>query len=674
MIPATSSSGLVSNPIPQQPCNPPNRDDWDRFFQPMFDEYFNPPTIVVSPILVVVTPRAVDIDDSPVSTSIDKDETSTSIPSTQEQEHYLIISQGVEESPKTPLFHDDPLHEPLHKDLTSQGSSSNVKTDEFGRVLKNKAGLVAQGFRKKEGIYFEESFAPVARIEAIRIFIANAANKNMMIFQMDIKTAFLNGELKEEMTTKFKMSMMGQMSFFLGLQISQSPRGIFLNQSKYAYEILKKYGLITSDSVDTPMMEKNKLDEDLHGTPVDATLYRGMIGSLVYLTSSRPDLIYSVFLCARYQAKPIEKHLNADLPGLPHTRQVEFHIDLVPGAAPVARAPYRLATSEMKELGINYKSFPTKALLIPSSSPWGSSSSIPRAQKKHLKIILELLKKEELYAKFSKCEFWIPKVQFLGHVIDNKGIHVDPAKIESVKDWAISLRTPTEIRQFLGLAGYYRRFIKGFSKIAKPMTKLTQKKVKFEWGDKQEAAFQLLEQKGRFLGAELMLRESVRSEDLEALSVWYQTEARKPETSRCEDVGRALVMTLHPKLPSQILEAETEAIKEENIKAKNLRGMDKAFEVCPDGTRCIKNRSWLPLFGNLRVLIMHESHKSKYSIHSNSDKMYQDLKKHYWWPNMKSIIAEYVSKCLTCSRVKSECQKSSGLLIQPEIPTWNGKE
>ncbi|GJS89033.1 putative reverse transcriptase domain-containing protein [Tanacetum coccineum] len=102
--------------------------------------------------------------------------------------------------------------------------------------------------------------------------------------------------------------------------------------------------------------------------------------------------------------------------------------------------------------------------------------------------------KEELYAKFSKCEFWIPKVQFLGHVIDNKGIHVDPAKIESVKDWA-SPKTPTEIRQFLGLAGYYRRFIEGFSKIVKPMTKLTQKKVKFEWGDKQEAAFQLLKQK-----------------------------------------------------------------------------------------------------------------------------------------------------------------------------------
>ncbi|GJV36332.1 putative reverse transcriptase domain-containing protein [Tanacetum coccineum] len=133
---------------------------------------------------------------------------------------------------------------------------------------------------------------------------------------------------------------------------------------------------------------------------------------------------------------------------------------------------------------------------------------------------------------------------------------------------------------------------------------------------------------------------------------------------------RSLVMTIHPNLPSQILKAQTEALKEENIKAENLRGMDKSFEIRPDGTRCIKNRSWLPFFGNLRDLIMHESHKSKYSIHPGSDKMYQDLKKLYWWPNMKAIIAEYVGKCLTCSRVKAECQKPSDLLVQPEIPMW----
>nr|GFC33101.1 putative reverse transcriptase domain-containing protein [Tanacetum cinerariifolium] len=164
-----------------------------------------------------------------------------------------------------------------------------------------------------------------------------------------------------------------------------------------------------------------------------------------------------------------------------------------------------------------------------------------KEHEEHLKAILELLKKEELYAKFSKCEFWIPKVQFLSHVINNQGIHVDPAKIESIKNWT-SPKLPTKTRQFLGLARYYQRFIEGFSKVAKPMTKLTQKKVKFEWGDKQEAAFQLLKQKlcsapilvlpegsedfivycdasNKGLGAVLMQREKVISYALRQLKI-----------------------------------------------------------------------------------------------------------------------------------------------------------
>ncbi|GJU15858.1 retrovirus-related pol polyprotein from transposon TNT 1-94 [Tanacetum coccineum] len=119
MTPATCSSGLVPNCIPQQPCNPPKRNDWDTLFQPLFDEYFNPPTISVSTVPIAAAPKAVEIADSPVSTSIEQDAPSSSIPSTQDQEHSLIISQRVEESPKTPLFHDDPLHEPLHEDSTS---------------------------------------------------------------------------------------------------------------------------------------------------------------------------------------------------------------------------------------------------------------------------------------------------------------------------------------------------------------------------------------------------------------------------------------------------------------------------------------------------------------------------------------------------------------------------
>ncbi|GJV05955.1 retrovirus-related pol polyprotein from transposon TNT 1-94 [Tanacetum coccineum] len=118
MTPATSSSGLIPNPIPQQPCIPPPRDDWDRLFQPMFDEYFNPPTIAVSPVPIADAPRTVDLADSPVSMSIDQDALLKSIPSSQEQEHSLIISQGFDESPKMPHFHDDPIHESLHEDST----------------------------------------------------------------------------------------------------------------------------------------------------------------------------------------------------------------------------------------------------------------------------------------------------------------------------------------------------------------------------------------------------------------------------------------------------------------------------------------------------------------------------------------------------------------------------
>ncbi|GJU76759.1 putative reverse transcriptase domain-containing protein [Tanacetum coccineum] len=318
-----------------------------------------------------------------------------------------------------------------------------------------------------------------------------------------------------------------------------------------------------------------------------------------------------------------------DLPGLPPTRQVEFQIDLVPGAAPVARAPYRLAPSEMKELSEQLKELSDKGFIRPSSSPWGAPVlfvkkkdgsfrmcidyrelnkltvknryPLPRiddlfdqlqGSSVYSKIDLrsgyhQLRVREEDIRHFERCFMTryghmnsklcrlIPKVQFLGHVIDSEGIHVDPSKIESIKDWT-SPKSPTEIRQFLGLAGYYRRFIEGFSKIAKPMTKLTQKKVKFEWGDKQEAAFQLLKQ----------------------------------------------------------------------------------------------NLSWLPCYGDLRTVIMHESHKSKYSIHPGSDKMYQDMKKLYWWPNMKADIATYVSKCLTCAKVKAEHQRPSGLLVQPKIPEW----
>nr|GEZ62123.1 putative reverse transcriptase domain-containing protein [Tanacetum cinerariifolium] len=316
---------------------------------------------------------------------------------------------------------------------------------------------------------------------------------------------------------------------------------------------------------------------------------------------------------------------------------------------------------------------------------------------KHLKIILELLKKERLYAKFSKCEFWLDLLQFLGHVVNRSGVHVDPAKIEAIKSWAAPT-TPTEVRQFLGLAGYYRRFIEEFSLISKPLTKLTQKNKNYEWGKEEEEAFQTLKQKlcsapilalpkgtkdfmvycdASLKGyrAVLMQRKKVIAYASRKLKVheenynthnlelggkelnlrqqrWiellsdYDCEIRyHPRTvnvvayalSRKERIKplhvRALMMTIHNDLPKRIREAQGEAIKKKN-------------------------------------LIVHESHKSNYSIHSGLDKMYQDLMSLYWWSNMKADIATYISKCLTYAKVKAEHQKPSRLLQQPKIPVW----
>ncbi|GJY62097.1 putative reverse transcriptase domain-containing protein [Tanacetum coccineum] len=133
---------------------------------------------------------------------------------------------------------------------------------------------------------------------------------------------------------------------------------------------------------------------------------------------------------------------------------------------------------------------------------------------------------------------------------------------------------------------------------------------------------------------------------------------------------RALVMTIGLDLSSQILEAQKEAVKVKNIEAEDIEGMLKKLEARADGTLCLDNRSWLPCYGDTRSLIMHESHKSMYSIHPRSDKMYHDLKMLYWWPNMKADIATYVSKCLTCAKVKAEHPRPSGLLVQPDIPEW----
>ncbi|GKD18284.1 retrovirus-related pol polyprotein from transposon TNT 1-94, partial [Tanacetum coccineum] len=181
-----------------------------------------------------------------------------------------------------------------------------VKLDEYGDVLKNKAQLVSKGYRQEEGIDFEDPFTPVARIEAIRIFIANAANKNMIIYQMDVKTAFLNGELKKEVYVSQPEGFVdpGHPTHVYHLKKAlYGLKCIFINQSKYALEVLIKYGMDTSDPVDIPMVDRLKLDEDPLGIPVDQNRYRAMVGSLMYLTTSRLGLVFAVYMCASWSSK-----------------------------------------------------------------------------------------------------------------------------------------------------------------------------------------------------------------------------------------------------------------------------------------------------------------------------------------------------------------------------------
>nr|GEW41097.1 hypothetical protein [Tanacetum cinerariifolium] len=323
----------------------------------------------------------------------------------------------------------------------------------------------------------------------------------------------------------------------------------------------------------------------------------------------------------------------------------------------------------------------------------------------HLKTILELLKNEKLYLKFLKCDFWLKSVHFLGHVIDSDGVHVDPAKVEAIRKLSAPT-TPMEVSQFLGLDGYYRRLIEGFSLISKPLSKLTQKNKKYEWGMEEEEAFQTLKQKlcsvpilalpegtENFIvycdaslkgyGAVLMQRENViayasrqlkkheenyTTYDLELGAIELLSDY---DCKICYHPGkgnvvanalsrkdreplrvRSLVMTIHTNLPEKILDAQTEAMKEENMKAENQsRLLKPIFEIRSNGIRYFKGRLWLPFFRGIRDMVMHESYKSKYSIHSGSDKMYQDLKKLYWWLNMKANITTFISKCLTYAKI-----------------------
>nr|GEV14617.1 hypothetical protein [Tanacetum cinerariifolium] len=350
-----------------------------------------------------------------------------------------------------------------------------------------------------------------------------------------------------------------------------------------------------------------------------------------------------------------------ELPGLPPPRQVEFCIDLIPGAAPVAFYSTELVT--MGSSGIVCKE---EGWILQGSSVYSKidlrsgyhqlrirKEDIPitafRTQERceHLKTILNLLRSEKLYAKFSKCDFWLDSVHFLSHVIDSSGVHVDPAKIEAIKNWAAPT-TPTKVRQFLGLAGYYQRFIKEFSLISKPLTKLTQKSKLYAWGDDEDLAFQTLKLK---LCSAPILSLPEGSEDF----VVYCDASLK---------GFGAVLMQREKV---IAYASRQLRKnEENYTTHDLElgAVRRYIELLSDYDCVIRYHP-----GKENVVADALSRKDKEPIRV-SDKMYHDLKKLYWWPNMKADIVTYVSKCLTCAKVKAEHQKPSRLLQQPEILVW----
>nr|GEW96496.1 putative reverse transcriptase domain-containing protein [Tanacetum cinerariifolium] len=439
-----------------------------------------------------------------------------------------------------------------------------------------------------------------------------------------------------------------------------------------------------------------------------------------------------------------------NLPGLPPARLVEFQIDLIPRAAPVARAPYRLAPSEMKELSEQLQEHSDKGFIRPTSSPWGALVLFIKQKDGSFRMCIDYRELNKLTVKnpyplpriddlfdqlqgssiYSKIDLRsgyhqlrvreqdIPKTAFrtwYGHYefqvmpfgltntlavfmdlmnrvckpyldkfvivfIDDiliysknekeheehlkeilgllkekklQDIHVDPAKIESIKDWA-SPKTLTEIRQFLGLAG-----CTVFTNHKSLQHILDQKDLNM----RQRRWLELLSDYDCDIrchpGKENVVADAlIRKERDVPLRV------------------RALVMTISLDLPKQILAAQIEALKPDNLEKEDVGGMIRTdipkerLEPHADGTLCLNGRSWLPYYGDLRSVIMHESHKSKCSIYPGSEKMYQDVKKLYWWPNMMADIATYVSKCLTYARVKAEHQRASGLLVQPAIPEW----
>ncbi|XP_073030785.1 uncharacterized protein [Primulina eburnea] len=458
-----------------------------------------------------------------------------------------------------------------------------------------------------------------------------------------------------------------------------------------------------------------------------------------------------------------------ELSGTVPDREVEFEINLVPGAAPISKAPYRMAPAELKELKEQLQELLDKRQIQPSLKvraedipktafrtryghyeftvmPFGLTNA-PAAfmdlmnrvfkpfldqftvvfiddilvyspdeasHEEHLHLALQILRENKLYAKFSKCEFWLRSVSFLGHVISRTGVSVDPRKVEAITEWPRP-KNATDIRSFLGLAGYYRKFVEGFSSIAVPLTKLTQKNSKFTWSEDCEKSFQTLKEKlastpvlilpaenkdftiysdaskdglgcvlmqeGRVIAyASRQLKpheQNYPTHDLElAASLKYlftQKELNMRQRRWIELLkDYDLTISYHPGKANKVADAlsrkgpgkmtlaslsarpclqETVKLNQDQdpvltkIKEQVREGKSQDHQIDDKGILWMKGRLCVPDSDNLRREIMTEAHKSKFSVHPGSTKMYRDLKNSFWWNGMKRDVAEFVSRC-----------------------------
>ncbi|XP_071933774.1 uncharacterized protein [Coffea arabica] len=331
-----------------------------------------------------------------------------------------------------------------------------------------------------------------------------------------------------------------------------------------------------------------------------------------------------------------------ELKTLPPEREVEFKIDLVPGTAPISKTPYRMAPAELKELKIQLQDLLEKAAFMDLMQRVFKKyldqfvvvfiddiliySKTREEHVKHLEIVLQILREHKLYAKFSKCEFWLDEISFLGHKVSKDGIAVDSAKVEAVMNWK-QPETPTEIRSFLGLAG------------------------------KANVVADALSRKAQVAG--LMVKEW---DMLEEISGW------NPRLEKLKVLFGSL------SLKSPLLEHIKEAQKTDPMIQKNLEKVQKGetldFKLGSEGVLRFRDRIVVPADEKIRKEILEESHRSKYTIHPGVTKMYHDVKGLYWWEGLKKNVAEFVQRCLICQQVKAEHQKPSGLLQPLEIPEW----